>query len=161
MKTLAQLLEATTLYDPKPKPSQASKELKKVKTPKSSKWGTYNPAPKLFKTAQKLGFRRVQVGQGAGMSKDPEGKDVVEKYPTHHMKHPDIAGHHLIVSRKGYVYRNPEGKIKVGPHAGSLLNNLEQHPHFKDSVGKFKIQRDEKRALKKVALAAAHSMPTE
>jgi hypothetical protein len=161
MKTLAQLLEATTLYDPKPKPNKTSKELKKIKTPKSSKWGTYNPAPKLFKTAQKLGFRRVQVGQGSAPVKDSEGKEAIENYPTHHMKHPNLAGHHLIVSRKGYVYRSPEGAVGVGPHAGSMLNSLGKHKDFTDAVKEFKKQRDAKRVAKASALSAAHSMPTE
>jgi len=163
MKTLQQLFEATRLYDvtPKAKPSAASKELKKIKTPKSSKWGTYNPAAKLFKTAQKLGFRRVGVQQGSMPTKDHEGKDTVEHYPTHHMTHPSLAGHHVIVSRKGYVYRTPEGKVTAGPHAGSMLNAMGQHPHLKDAVEKFKVQRDEKRSAKKALLAKAHAMPTE
>ena len=152
MKTLAQLLEATVLYDKgaaQPKP----KKVKKLETPKSSKWGTFNPAAKLFKTAQKLGFRRVQVGQGA----TAEG----ETYPTHHMVHPSFAGHHIIVSRKGYVHRSPEGQVNIGPHAGSMLNSLGKHKDFKNSVKEFKVQRDDKRLAKKAALAHAHSMPTE
>lgn len=150
MKTLNQLLE-----DINPK------RLKKQHTPKNRFGGTYNPAPKLFKTAQKLGFRRVQVGERKNNTKDAEGNAVVEKYPVHHMVHPEIPGHHLIISRKGFIHRGPKGGLKTGANAGSLLNVLEKTDAFHGAAGAFKFQRDEKRAAKHKALQAAHKMPTE
>jgi len=155
MKTIKQLLEATVLYDKGSAsgPSKKiSKELKKIHTPKSKTWGTYNPAAKLFKTSQKLGFRRVQVSQGSTNG---------ENHPNHHMEHPSFPGHHIIINRKGYVHRTPEGKVTAGPQAGSLLNSLGKHKDFSADVKIFKKQRDDKRGAKKAALAHAHAMPTE
>jgi hypothetical protein len=164
MKTLQQIYEATVLYNKDAQSGSSkkiSKELKKVHTQTNKKWGTYNPAPKLFKTAQKLGFRRVQVGQGSLTTKNDKGQEVTEHYPTHHMTHPVHAGHHVIISSKGFVHRTPEGGITAGPHAGSLLNSLGRHKDFKGAIETFKIQRDAKRAARNAAMAHAKSMPTE